>query len=82
MEYIFESDFFAISDQGIHLLRNRYNYKTLDFKEIEQVILEEGKLVNNWILLYTIGLIAVGFAVFYSFECLMIQKSLTSIWKK
>jgi hypothetical protein len=34
--YDIESKDFALSPEGIHLLRNRFNYKTIDFSDINK----------------------------------------------
>jgi hypothetical protein len=57
MEYKFETDQFGISDSGIHLLRSRYNYETKTFGEIDRIILDRGRQINNWLIVLVIGAI-------------------------
>ncbi|MFZ6008724.1 MAG: hypothetical protein ACOYXT_00130 [Bacteroidota bacterium] len=64
--YYFETREFGISDGGIHLLRSRFNYETIEFKEIDNLTIERGKELNNWVLIFTIGLALVSFSLYYS----------------
>ncbi|MBX2844341.1 MAG: hypothetical protein KTR26_21425 [Flammeovirgaceae bacterium] len=68
MKYEFENKYFGISDQGIHLLRNRFNYNTFQNSELEELRIEKGKLINNWIVVFIIGTIFIGFSLFYSIQ--------------
>jgi hypothetical protein len=62
--YDFETDQFGISKDSIHLLRNRYNFKTIDFSKIDSIEIKKGKDLKNWILVLLIGLGLLCF-VFY-----------------
>lgn len=68
MSYQFETREFGISEKGIYFLRNRYNYKTVEFKKIERLIIERGKELNNWFLILIVGLILVFFSLYYSLK--------------
>jgi hypothetical protein len=68
MDYKFESEYFAISDSSFHLLRSRFNFKTYKNNEVSQVILERGKLVNNWIVILTLGMSLISFSLFFSYR--------------
>ena len=59
--YNFETREFAVSDAGIHLLRDRYNYRTIRFSEINQITIEKGKETPNWI-----GAFMLGTAILYA----------------
>jgi hypothetical protein len=65
-KYYHETREFGVSDQGIHLLRSRYNYKTYDFNNVAKVIIERGKELNNWIAILVLGLALVSFALYYA----------------
>lgn len=69
-EYAFETTEFGLSDQGIHLLRSRFNYETISFSDIESVTIEKGKELNNWAAILTFGIVLVGIAVFYILRAL------------
>lgn len=58
--YNFETRDFAVSDTGIHLLRSRFNYRTILFSEIKRIIIEKGKVTPNWI-----GAFILGTAILY-----------------
>jgi hypothetical protein len=57
--YYFETDKFGVSDSGIHLLRSRYNYKTIEFKSVTEIYIRNGHQVNNWLLALIIGIALV-----------------------
>jgi len=65
-KYYFETQDFGLSDQGIHLLRSRYNYKTIDFNQVAKIIIERGKELNNWIAILVLGVALVSFALYYA----------------
>jgi hypothetical protein len=48
--YKFEAEQFGVSDDSIHLLRNRFNYQTINFKEIDSVTIKTGKDLKNWVI--------------------------------
>ena len=54
--YYFETDKFGLSTDGIHLLRSRYNYKTIEFNSIEEIYIERGRQIKNWLLALIIGI--------------------------
>ena len=64
--YHFEAREFGVSDRGIHLLRSRFNYETIEFNQVDSLTIEKGKELNNWIAILTIGLALVSFSVWYS----------------
>lgn len=59
--YNFETREFAVSDAGIHLLRDRYNYRTIRFSDIRQIVIDQGKETPNWI-----GAFMLGTAIIYA----------------
>lgn len=65
MEYKFESEQFAFSEEAIHLLRNRFEYKSYTFKQIEKIRIDHGKLINNWIVILLLGIGLTGFAIYH-----------------
>lgn len=66
MKYLFETNEFGLSKESFHLLRNRYNFKTYQTQEITSLLIEKGKQINNWILVFIIGLSLVAFSIYYS----------------
>ncbi len=66
INYYFETREFGISDNGIHLLRSRFNYETVHFDQVDSLTIEKGKELNNWIVILIIGLGLVGFSLYYS----------------
>ena len=61
--YNFESTDFALSDKGIHLLRNRYNYKTIEYNMIDKATVKKAAEINNVIPCLVIGIGLLGFAI-------------------
>ena len=60
MDYLFETNEFGLSNDSFHLLRSGYNFKTYSNKDIGSLSIENGKQINNWIL------VLIAFAIFYS----------------
>jgi hypothetical protein len=65
-KYYFETQEFGVSDHGIHLLRSRFNYKTIDFSQVAKISIERGKELNNWIAVLVLGVALISFAVYYA----------------
>lgn len=66
--YLLETREFGVSDKGIHLLRSRFNYLTIDYNDIDELVIEKGKELNNWVLLLVIGLGLLLFSFWYCFR--------------
>lgn len=64
--YNFETREFAVSDAGIHLLRDRYNYRTIRFSEIKRIAIEKGQETPNWIGVFILGTAIIFAAVDFS----------------
>jgi len=63
--YTFETDQFGINDEGIHLLRSKYNYKSIVTGEIEFIELIRGKEFVNWVFILLIGIVMLVFGLYY-----------------
>jgi hypothetical protein len=63
-KYEYELTDFALSENGIHLLRNRYNYKTITFQDLERVRIKRGAEIKNSLLSFIIGVALFSFSVF------------------
>lgn len=64
--YDFESKDFALSAEGVHLLRNRFNYKTIDFYDIDKAILTKAAETTNGALCLIAGCLLIAFAIYYA----------------
>ncbi len=64
--YKFTTDEFAVSETGIHLLRNRYNFETILFKDITFLVIKKGMLLSNWIFVLLIGAGLIFFSMYYA----------------
>ena len=71
--YTFQTDLFGVNEDGFHLLRSGYNYKSYTFESINKITIKKGRLVRNWMLLLSFGIFfsAVGLysagKVFYEY---------------
>ncbi|MBO9702921.1 MAG: hypothetical protein J7604_22090 [Sporocytophaga sp.] len=65
--YKFYTREFGISDIGIHLLRNNFNYNTINFKDITSLEIGRGKLIRNWIFVFIFGISLIAFSIYYAF---------------
>jgi hypothetical protein len=57
--YLFQSAEFAVSDNGIHLLRSGFNYKTIRWGEVDSIKIRKGKELNNSWIIFLFGLIVL-----------------------
>ena len=67
--YQFTTREFGISEEGFHLLRSGYNYKTIAFADTQSIAIGTGKQISNRLvaLAFGIGLISVGlYVLFYA----------------
>ncbi|MFY0598464.1 MAG: hypothetical protein JXR03_02255 [Cyclobacteriaceae bacterium] len=55
-KYLFCNEFVGFSEEGIHLLRNKYCYKEIKFFQVIEVEITEGRSVNNWFFVLSLGL--------------------------
>src|SRR5215216_501179 len=55
---------FALSPQGIHLLRNRFNYKTISYNDVHKATFARAVETKNVVLTLIAGIALVGFAVY------------------
>ena len=62
--YDFEATDFALSPEGLHLLRSRYNYKTIRYQEIEKATVKRASEYKNTMLCLILGILLVVFALF------------------
>ncbi|MBL3655477.1 hypothetical protein [Fulvivirga sediminis] len=44
---LFETNEFGLSQEGFHLLRDRFNYKTYPYSEIDKIRIETGKALEE-----------------------------------
>tara|TARA_R110001592_G_scaffold40359_1_gene132586 strand:- start:3061 stop:3492 length:432 start_codon:yes stop_codon:yes gene_type:complete len=66
--YLFQSRDFGITESGIHLLRNGYNYKSLPFSDISSVEITRGNVLKNRIFLILTGSGMLLFACYHFFR--------------
>lgn len=57
--YQFKTQQFGITGDEIHLLRNGFNYEQIKFSEINTIVIEEGREINNWLLILLLGIVLV-----------------------
>ena len=59
-----ESTDFALSAQGIHLLRNRFNYKTISFYDVNKATFTRAVETKNVVITLIAGTLLLAFAVY------------------
>ena len=62
--YRFQLQDFALSDNGAHLLRNRFNFKTIDYEEIKSATIERATEIKNASLVLAFGIALICFAFY------------------
>ena len=67
-KYQLFSDQFGINTQGIHLLRNRFNYESISFNEVYSSSIKRGKEFKNWKTMMFVGVLFFSFAIFHIFN--------------
>lgn len=68
MEYVFESEQFALSHNGLHLLRNGYNFQTYINQDISEIIIERGRLINRWLIILLFGVALIAGSLYYTIQ--------------
>ena len=64
--YQFQFEDFALSDEGVHLLRNRFNFKTIAYDQIETAIVDRRTEIKNALLVFILGAVMLCFAFYQS----------------
>lgn len=67
-DYKFRDRHLGLSDKGIHLLRNGFNYKTLDYGQVSHAEIKKGNALKNRLVLFILGLGLIGFSIFFIFR--------------
>jgi hypothetical protein len=62
--YDIQSKDFALSAQGIHLLRNRFNYKTINYDDVRKATFARAAETKNVVLTLIAGVLLVAFAMY------------------
>jgi hypothetical protein len=62
--YQFETNNFGLNSEAIHLLRNRFNYKSIPLKDIDKLSIKKGPDINNWLIALLVGLSLISFALY------------------
>jgi hypothetical protein len=70
-KYEYELNDFALSESGIHLLRNTYNYKTIAFHDIKRARIKRAVEIKNPILSLVVGIALISFS---ALKCLSLYK--------
>ncbi len=64
----FATKYFGISAEGFQFRRNGFTYKTIPLSEINSIVIERGKEMNNWLVLHLFGWALLLGAIFYYVE--------------
>lgn len=69
-KYLFQTSEFGVSENGIHLLRNGFNYQTIPFSDIHAISIRKGKQLQNWFAIFIIGAVLIAGGLIISFSIL------------
>ena len=69
--YDFELTDFALSENGIHFLRNGFNYKTIAYHDLDRALIKRGIEIKNSFLSLLVGTALVSFSLF---KCISLYK--------
>ncbi len=64
-KYDFELTDFALSKTGIHLLRSSFNYKTILYYEVDEVVLKKALETKRPVISIIFGICLISFTFFY-----------------
>jgi hypothetical protein len=62
--YRFQLQDFALSDSGVHLLRNRFNFKTIEYEEIKSATIKKATEIRNASVILAFGIALICFAFY------------------
>ncbi len=61
--YDFEATDFALSIQGVHLLRSGFNYKTIEYVDIDRATIKRTREIKNVFFSMIFGFFLLAFAI-------------------
>lgn len=64
--YTFQTSQFGTNNEGLYLLRNRFNYESYTSHQMVSLALTPGKEYKNWKVLIVLGIAFISFAIYYS----------------
>jgi hypothetical protein len=70
--YTYEAEKFAVSEEGLHLLRNRFNYETISWNTIASLEVRDGKDLKNWLWVLFVGVVLTVYAIYDIYHILFI----------
>lgn len=75
MDYKYTAEKFGINNKGLHLLRNKFNFKSYKLTDINEIRINRGFDLKRWFITLTFGLILLAFALFDSFKIISIVRN-------
>lgn len=61
---MYETEQFAVSEKKLHLMRDRYSYKEIDFDKVNSIIIRKGKDLRNWLRVLIVGLGLLAYVIY------------------
>lgn len=55
-----------MNEEGIHLLRNRFNYSSIPYKSVQIASIKKGREYKYWLLMLIAGIIILALSLFYA----------------
>jgi hypothetical protein len=63
LPYHFQSEDFALSEDGIHLLRNKFNFKTISYDQVTNATMQKAVEIKRPMVILVAGILMLVFAV-------------------
>lgn len=68
IEYRYADSDFALSEEGLHLLRSGYNYETISYPSIEKLAFRNASPVRSPLLAIVLGILFIGLSVLQAYR--------------
>jgi len=65
-DYKYSDNYLGISEHKVHLLRNKFEYQSIPFNQINEVKFKKGKAIKNWMIILTLGILLLSVGLFIS----------------
>jgi hypothetical protein len=66
--YYFKTNEFGVSENGIHLLRSGFHYKTIHWHHVNSVRIENGNEMRHWWIIFLLGTVLIVVGGYLSFR--------------
>lgn len=67
-KYQYETEKVGFTAEGIHLLRNKFNYQTIHYADVKEIRLDKGRQIKNWLVTLVLGVVLLSLGFFLGFS--------------